>query len=355
MLRLTLCLALLALPGLPVREAGARQDRIEIIDTHAHPVRSEKAGMVSGRSSGARGQARGGGGVANSLPDLLAHMDRFGIAVSILLPPPYPTVMPGLYGRDELAQLARRSNGRIVFVAGGESINPLLQATPPDAVTPAALQSLRDTAEAIIAAGAVGFGELALEHFSSGRGDHPYESLQPDHPLLLALAGIAADSGLPIDLHMEAVPAEMPFPPRRPAAGNPPRLRENIAAFERLLQHERGAKIVWAHAGWDLTGERNAALIRRLLQAHSNLYMSLKLDDHGTPRTAPLRDNGGLRPDWLELLRDFPDRFVIGSDQFYDDPLNRLPQARRLVDALPPDLAQRIASDNALRLYRLRR
>ncbi len=354
MRRLTLCLALLALAGLPVREAGA-QSRIEIVDTHAHPVRSEKAGQASGRGGGQRGQQRGGPNTANILANLLAHMDRFGVSVSILLPPPYPAVTPGLYGVDELAQLARRSNGRIAFVAGGESINPLLQATPPDAVTPAALQSLRSTAEAIVAAGAVGFGELALEHFSSGRGDHPYESLQPDHPLLLALAGIAAASGLPIDLHMEAVPAEMPFPQRRPVAGNPQRLRANIAAFERLLQHDRGAKIVWAHAGWDLTGERNAALMRRLLQSHANLFMSLKLDDHGAARTAPLRDDGSLRPDWLALLRDFADRFVIGSDQFYDEPLNRLPQARRLVDALPPDLAQQVASENALRLYRLRR
>jgi len=54
-------------------------------------------------------------------------------------------------------------------------------------------------------------------------------------------------------------------------APNPASLHENITAFRRLLDHNPRARIVWVHAGWDLTGERTVALMRSLLEAHRNL------------------------------------------------------------------------------------
>ncbi len=53
------------------------------------------------------------------------------------------------------------------------------------------------------------------------------------------------------------------------------------------------------------------------------------------------------------MLRGFPDRFVVGSDQFIDQGTERLEGARQFVDALPPDLAPLVASENAKRIYRL--
>jgi len=53
------------------------------------------------------------------------------------------------------------------------------------------------------------------------------------------------------------------------------------------------------------------------------------------------------------MLRAFPDRFVVGSDQFYDSPPVRTERARNFVDWLPPDLAPLIAYENVRRIYRL--
>jgi hypothetical protein len=53
------------------------------------------------------------------------------------------------------------------------------------------------------------------------------------------------------------------------------------------------------------------------------------------------------------LLRDFPDRFVIGSDQFLDEDPERLQRARQIVDALPPELVRMIATENVMHIYRL--
>jgi hypothetical protein len=46
----------------------------------------------------------------------------------------------------------------------------------------------------------------------------------------------------------------------------------------------------------------------------------------------------------------------VGSDQFYnqvDQNPTRIEHARKLVNALPPDLAQRIGTQNAHHIYRL--
>ena len=195
-----------------------------------------------------------------------------------------------------------------------------------------------------------------MEHFSFARRNpnHPYESARPDHPLLLALADIAAGYGMPVELHMEAVPRDMPFPnAERAGPPNPAYVHENITAFGRLLDHNPRARIVWLHAGWDLTGERTVALMRSLLAAHRNLFMSIKSDPAGTPETAPFMPGAGLKPGWLAMLQAFPDRFVVGSDQFYDSPPIRTERARNFVDFLPPDLARVIAYDNVRRIYRL--
>ena len=314
---------------------GNAQSAITIVDTHTHLVRNarkERPAVLVSRA--------------------LRAMDDYKIELAIILPPPFPPNHAGTYGRGELRPVARDNRSRFAFASGGEGLNPIIHKVAPDKVTPEVIRDFQQEAETIVEAGAAGFGELTAEHFSSGQGNHPYESTRPDHPLFLILADIAARNGMPIDLHMEAVPQDMPFP--RSARGpNPESLKENISGFERLLAHNPNARIIWAHAGWDLTGERTVALMRSMLEKHPNLYMSIKLRTRGPQRTSPFDLYGGLRPDWLGMLRDYPDRFVIGSDQFFDDEFEALTLARKFVDALPPDLAHKIARENALRIYRL--
>lgn len=326
-----LSLSLVSLP----RATARAEEPMAIIDTHVHLARNFR------------------GEISQSIAAIvLSEMDRFGIEKAILSPPPLPPGREGI-GLSELSAAVRRQP-RFAFAAGGDSLNPMLQDTPADRVSAGLLRRFTATAEEIAAAGAASFGELAAEHFSSGLGRHPHESSPPDHPLLLALADLSARYAMPIDLHMEAVPEDMPFPPNRPRGPNPDRLSANIAGLERLLDHNPKVRIVWLHAGWDLTGERTLPLMRGLLGRHGNLAMSIKCDHHGAKPTAPFLPEGGdIRPGWIDMLRTFPDRFMIGSDEFIGEETERLENARRLVDALPPDLKQLLASDNAKRVYRL--
>jgi hypothetical protein len=34
------------------------------------------------------------------------------------------------------------------------------------------------------------------------------------------------------------------------------------------------------------------------------------------PQNHPLTPKGDIKPEWIQLLNEFPDRFVIGGDQF---------------------------------------
>jgi predicted TIM-barrel fold metal-dependent hydrolase len=337
--------------------APRAQTRVPIIDAHTHIARNLGEDRAGGR--GRHGGFAGGDSLDTAVSRALEIMDRFGVATAILSPPPFPVDRSGTYGVAELQAVVRAQPDRFAFSAGGESLNPLIQGIAPEQVTPELLARFTAKAQAIAAAGAAAFGELAAEHFSAAardpdRPNHPYESARPDHPFLLALVDIAAGYGMPVELHMEAVPHDMAFPNAELAGPpNPAYLRENMVAFGRLLDHNPRARVVWVHAGWDLTGERTVPLMLSLLGAHTNLFMSIKSDPAGTPATAPFRPGGGLKPNWLAMVQAFPDRFVIGSDQFYDSPPVRSVRARKFVDLLPADLAPLVAYANVRRIYRL--
>jgi hypothetical protein len=94
-----------------------------------------------------------------------------------------------------------------------------------------------------------------------------------------------------------------------------------------------------------------------LLKAHPNLYMEIKADPTAPGKNYPLAD-GKLKPEWLALFSEFPDRFIIGSDQHYDiaaaKTLVRTREELLLLSQLPALLRQKIAVDNPARIYGLK-
>ena len=149
--------------------------------------------------------------------------------------------------------------------------------TIPEDVTPAVKQSFVDAANRLLDEGASGFGEIAVLHLSL-LNTHPFEQVPSTHPLMAALAQVADQRKVVIDLHMDAVMAvpSMRTPPSLKVPPNPPVLDGNIAGFERLLTEHPNARVAWAHGGTDLTGNMTPALIGRLMDAHPNLFMSLR-------------------------------------------------------------------------------
>lgn len=301
------------------------------------------------------------------LRQALVEMDAVGIRRTLLMPPPLPRDQGPMYFDIEDLRFAAAAHPGRVSLLGGSSLNVMIHHTPPAEVTDEIKVRFRARAEAILAQGAVGFGELAIHHVSipAMGPNHAYESIPADHPLLLLLADIAAERDVPIDLHMDLVPADMPLPAglrRNPL--NPDTLLANAEPFRRLLQHNPRARIVWSHVGFEPLLTRTPQEVRAWLQAHPNLYMSFRLNRGAPMPGAALNPKGQLKPEWLALLQAFPERFMLGSDSFYDrtgvargggEPGSNagLKALRAFVDGLPPSLAQAVASGNAIKFYKL--
>jgi predicted TIM-barrel fold metal-dependent hydrolase len=294
--------------------------------------------------------------VDGSMESAIRAMPEENLAKLVFMPSPFTLADDGRFDVERLLPAARNFPGKIYVLGGGGTLNPMILEAARTGDAGAEIQKkFKDRAEAILAAGAVGFGEMAAEHFPSAT---PYESVPPDHPLFLLLADIASQHDVPISIHMEAVPQDMDLPAPLKSPPNPPRVHANIAAFERLLSHNPRAKIVWAHLGWDNTGYRTPEQTRKLLEAHPNLYMEIKLDPVDTGKSSPMANgaSGGIKPEWLQLFSDFPDRFVIGTDQHYPESSGpqRWQAAVLLFNQLPAAVRRKIGTENAIRIYHLK-
>jgi hypothetical protein len=104
-------------------------------------------------------------------------------------------------------------------------------------------------------------------------------------------------------------------------------------------------------------------LLRAMLGAHDNLYLAIKVTPGagGTivESNRPVDLSGNLRPEWLQLIADFSDRIMLGSDAFFGSPGNTtdgtptMPPTFSVADQLPAALAQAVTEDTVRAVYRL--
>ena len=334
-----------------IEQSTDRPAGLIYVDTHNHLV---------GRTSGEATRQFDYEGPAQTA---LVTMDSTGVKVNLVMPMPQGVEQKNRLYLDDILPVVKRYPGRFAVLGGGGSLNVMIQkAVKLGKVTDAVKKEFDATAAKLIKKGVVGFGEMTAEHFSM-RSDHPYVSAPPDHPLFIRLADLAARYDVPIDIHMEAIPEEMPLPSRLKSPPNPSTLKPDIPGFERLLAHNRKTKIIWVHLGWDSTGKRTVDLTRKLLLKHSNLYLSIRVAGGMQARnvvrsTFPLDSEGRVKKEWLALFQEFSNRFVIGSDEIVLKG-NRHPSAGSikttvgLLQQLPKELQRKIGYENAYRLYKL--
>jgi predicted TIM-barrel fold metal-dependent hydrolase len=314
----------------PAAEASAAA--LPFTDVHAHWENSDPQGSVEAA---------------------VRAMKRENATRIIFMPPPLASEN-GSFDAESILPWVKEHPDKVAVLGGGGTLNVMIQQSVHSGDTgPEVQRRFRQRAEQLLKDGAAGFGEMTAEHFQAAT---PYQHAPPDHPLFLLLSDIAAEHGVPIDLHMEAIPEDVALPAGPQLPPGPSHASANIEAFERLLAHNRRAQIIWAHAGWDNTGYRTPGLCRRLLRDNPNLYMDIKIDPLKPGKNSPLTGgaSGALKPEWLKLFQDFPDRFVIGTDQHYPEPkagLQRWQAAVNLLNQLPQDLRRKIGTENAARLY----
>lgn len=181
-----------------------------------------------------------------------------------------------------------------------------------------------------------GFGELHTNNSRSNPDPKFRRKMRTDAPTIRALYQLAGKYGGFLQIHMEAD-------------------RDSIEQLEALAAIEPRVPVILAHCGVNAT----ASVIRGLMERHANLYCGLawKAPPVWRPIGIMLRifDESGVERDWLKLIEDFSDRFMIGTDADCCDYSETIAVFRKgLLSRLTPATLRRVAFENAQRVMKLK-
>jgi hypothetical protein len=303
-----------------------------------------------------------GNGYEKAAEVAVKMMDKLKVGKMILMPAPQTVGQEHPHEIDDYLPVIKKHPDRFILLGGGGTLNVIIQQAVKDGKVSEELKmNFTNKAKELLARGARGFGEMTAEHLSMNAA-HPYITAPPDHPLFLLLADIAAEADVPIDLHMEAVQKDMEIPARlKSFPNNPAVIKQNIPQFEKLLMHNRKARIIWDHAGWDNTGQWTTELADRLLKAHPNLYISIRVVGRNIPGR-PTSENNKIKADWAKLINAYPGRFMVGSDEFFlpsekkeHDSSGSMDKTIGFLDELSPEIAALVSHKNAEEVFNIKK
>lgn len=317
-------------PHRPVRLTAGRY-RGPLWDTHVH-----------------LDPPRRGGGVDPAA--LLAALDEAGVARITIMPTPNEgrfdpgghNPRDGASGRQALRTLAP---GRVRVFCGAASLTVWMHVAARAGYSePALAARLGGLARSIDTGGCAGIGEIGLFHFRKW-GHQAVIDIAPAFPPFLAVAKLAADKGVWLDLHAEPVEPE-----------GRSREAEVFGAIALLYRQNPNLKLILSH-----TAMTNPANLRALLQTYPGLMVNWKLvRRHEKWRNLePICDaQARLYQDWAALMEAFPERFMVGSDAKFGRKDFRLEafqkdikRIRRALGGLAPKAAEMIAWNNAVRVF----
>jgi predicted TIM-barrel fold metal-dependent hydrolase len=149
------------------------------------------------------------------------------------------------------------------------------------------------------------------------------------------------------EFHLFGADADLPIPRRIVELAKQHGLwlhaHSDTDALERIFKQDGGARVLWAHSGFE-----GPDTVRAMLRKHRNLWADLALrSEQGS--------GGRVSPEWRELFMDFPDRFMVGTDTFVPERWHYIVDhaafSRAWLADLPRDVAERIAWKNAETLF----
>jgi hypothetical protein len=116
-------------------------------------------------------------------------------------------------------------------------------------------------------------------------------------------------------------------------------LHGDADAVERVFGQDPGARILWAHSGFE-----SPARVREMMRKYRSLWADLAF-------RSDQASGDKVSPEWRAAFVEFPDRFMVGTDTFTPERWHYVPEhakfSRAWLADLPADLAERIAYRNA--------
>jgi hypothetical protein len=149
------------------------------------------------------------------------------------------------------------------------------------------------------------------------------------------------------EFHLYGADADLPVPRRMVQLAKQHQLflhaHSDIDAVERIFRQDPGARVLWAHSGFERPEK-----VREMLRKHRNLWADLAFrSEHGS--------GGKVQPDWRAAFLEFPDRFLVGTDTFTPERWHYVVEhaqwSRQWLADLPAQVAERIAWKNGEALF----
>lgn len=224
--------------------------------------------------------------------------------------------------------------GNLFLRAAGEAA--MADATNPGIV------ALVAQAELDFQAGRIkGIGEIFVNNMRSHPDLEFKRKINPDAASMQLLYDLAAQYDGFLTVHMHADDDDV---------------NDSVAGLKSLLQRP-GGRILWNHCGSDTTADD----VRPLLTDYDNLFCELSFRsppvlDRPTSSPRVVFDENGIEERWRDLIEDFPDRFMIGTDAHNDTEYDGAIEMVRsnLLPNLSPETARMVDHENAQRLFGLR-
>ena len=181
-----------------------------------------------------------------------------------------------------------------------------------------------------------GIGEIFTRH-DDLTGLTYGETARANNIALDPVYRLAAENDMPIQMHNNI--------------GNK-WLREPVYMHEMegAIRKHPQTRFIWAHAG--ISRDCNIpSIVReadRLLKTYDNLWFDLSwivFENNIAP-------DGKLDRDWISLVEDYPERFMIGTDKVghFDTYVEEIKKYDILLDSLKPKTSRLVASENFLRV-----
>ena len=185
-----------------------------------------------------------------------------------------------------------------------------------------------------------GIGEVFTRHddlTALTSGDTP----RANNEAMTKIYHLAAENDLPVMVHSNITSKR---------ERNPLYLQE----IEEPLRNHPHTRFIWAHAGSSMEIHRHQTqmdfllpVLTRLLEDYPNLYVDLSwsvlepylLDDQGVPRK-----------EWVALVEQYPERFMLGADVVgrFGSLGEQMHGFKPFLDALPEAVAHKVARENFL-------
>lgn len=266
----------------------------------------------------------------------------------ILMPVP---AVGRLTGADDLGRrldsLRENSDGRISIMCGSDYLSGWMSTAASSGRIPAGIDQQMARLRGDLQSGrCIGAGEIGFRHYDkSGRA--PVVDLPAGYPPLLAIADTAAAAGVWLALHAEPV---APDGSRHDA--------EVFGTVGLMFQHTPNLRLRLSHTG--MTNPHNA---RALLHAFPNLMMSIlphAPEDWWSNLESVTNADEAIYTDWATLFEDMSERFTVGTDFMFgrhddahaiEDYARLIHLTRRMLGSLSPEVAKRVAWQNAVRAF----